>query len=92
MGTSQESFDQVKDILRKLDRSIDQARSRRLATRTPVRPSTPAPLPLTDDRDSVTIGQAEHPVSGGTQGSDARPTNRARPLQRRDNDLGPSIG
>lgn len=32
MGTSPETFDQVKNILRKLDRSITDARQRRLNT------------------------------------------------------------
>lgn len=32
MGTSPETFDQVKNILRKLDRSITDARQRRLDT------------------------------------------------------------
>ncbi len=39
MSTSKKSYDQVKDILRKLDASIDEARSRRLQTQTP----SPAP-------------------------------------------------
>lgn len=39
MSTSKKSYDQVKDILRKLDASIDEARSRRLRTQTP----SPAP-------------------------------------------------
>jgi hypothetical protein len=44
MGTSPETFDQVKNILRKLDRSITDARQRRLNTdETPrqVAPETP---------------------------------------------------
>jgi hypothetical protein len=32
MGTSPEAFNQVKDILKRLDRSIDDARGRRLST------------------------------------------------------------
>jgi len=32
MGTSQEAFNEVRNILKKLDRSIDAARSRRLST------------------------------------------------------------
>lgn len=35
MGTSPETFAQVKNILRKLDQSIDAARNRRLATPAP---------------------------------------------------------
>lgn len=35
MGISQETFEQVKNILRKLDRSIDSARSERLGTSEP---------------------------------------------------------
>lgn len=41
MSNSQRSFDQVKNILGKLDRNIDAARQRRLQGPTPV-PGTPA--------------------------------------------------
>ena len=38
MGTSPETFRQVRDILKKLDRSIDTARDRRLSTEGPEDP------------------------------------------------------
>jgi hypothetical protein len=41
-ANSQRSFDQVKNILGKLDRNIDAARQRRLQGPTPV----PAPIPI----------------------------------------------
>ena len=43
MGTSREAFDQVKNILRKLDRSIDAARDQRLAGQDTDEPGAPAP-------------------------------------------------
>lgn len=45
MATSREAFTQVKDILRKLDRSIDAARERRTGTDRPgmAAPSRPQP-------------------------------------------------
>jgi hypothetical protein len=43
MGPSEKSFNQVKNILGKLDRSIDEARNRR--THVPVAPA-PAPKPV----------------------------------------------
>ncbi len=52
MGTSPETFDQVKNILRKLDRSITDARQRRLNTdesprqAAPRAPSRPSPVGL----------------------------------------------
>ncbi len=48
MPTSPESFSQVKNILRKLDESIDAARGRRLEHTRPERvmPPVPAPQPM----------------------------------------------
>jgi hypothetical protein len=43
MATSPETFNQVRDILRKLDRSIDNARNRRLAGREGDAPDQPTP-------------------------------------------------
>lgn len=46
MGPSEKSFNQVKSILGKLDRNIDQLRAQRLnptPTNTPFAPPTPAP-------------------------------------------------
>jgi hypothetical protein len=48
MGPSEKSFNQVKSILGKLDRNIDQLRAQRLnptPTNTPFAPPTPAPAP-----------------------------------------------
>lgn len=44
MSTSQRTFDQVKNILGKLDRNIDAARAKRTQVRPPM-PATPAPVP-----------------------------------------------
>jgi hypothetical protein len=41
MSTSDKSFNQVRAILNKLDRSIDEARERRLQPATPVAPAPP---------------------------------------------------
>lgn len=43
MSTSQRTFEQVKNILGKLDNNIDAARARRLQSRMP---STPTPMPM----------------------------------------------
>lgn len=43
MSTSQRTFDQVKNILGKLDRNIDAARARRMQPR-PMTPAPSAPL------------------------------------------------
>jgi len=51
MGTSPETFDQVKNILRKLDRSISDARQRRLDT-------DEAPNPAADAADQAKPGRA----------------------------------
>ncbi len=45
MPTSPESFSQVKNILRKLDESIDAARGRRLEGARPQRMAAPVPAP-----------------------------------------------
>ena len=44
MSNSQRSFDQVKNILGKLDRNIDAARARRLQGPTPIAAPMPAPV------------------------------------------------
>jgi hypothetical protein len=43
MATSKHAFDQVKNILAKLDRSIDDVRARRLATPAAGRAAVPSP-------------------------------------------------
>lgn len=47
MNSAQRSFDQVKNILGKLDRNIDAARQRRLQTGppAPIAAAQPAPIP-----------------------------------------------
>ncbi len=44
MSTSPETFSKVKNLLRKMDQSIDSARSRRLTA--PTAPPAPAPLTM----------------------------------------------
>jgi hypothetical protein len=44
MGTSERSFNQVKSILGKLDRSITEARDRRTRGPLPASPSEPSPV------------------------------------------------
>lgn len=45
MGPSEKSFNQVKNILGKLDRSIDQIRNKRTAPSPPMHPSAEATRP-----------------------------------------------
>lgn len=70
MATSPETFNQVKNILRKLDRSIDDIRSRR---------GTPPPAAAT----TGTIG-GPSAVSGSGQltANMSVPPGRARPMNR----------
>lgn len=50
MATSPESFNQVKNLLRKLDQSIDAARSRRLTSGPTGKPApAPAAAPMRSD-------------------------------------------
>jgi hypothetical protein len=44
MPTSDRAFNQVRDILGRLDRSIDEARDRRLRGNEPQKPAEPQPL------------------------------------------------
>ena len=78
MATSPEAFEQVKNILKKLDKSIDAARDRRLSSQT----GTARTLPR--EPSSYTIGSAEtlHNVA-----AQPRPTNRARPMLRRPDEI-----
>jgi len=87
MGSTGKAFDEVKAILGKLDRSIDQARSRRLG---------PDEVPQEAASDDEMIGRREEDAStvvGGTPSARpaapnkgrARPASeygRARPLRR----------
>lgn len=54
-ANSQRSFDQVKNILGKLDRNIDAARQRRLQGPTPVPAPIPVPVQATPSRPALTI-------------------------------------
>ena len=75
MGISQETYDQVKNILRKLDRSIDEARSERIhGSRNP---------------EGSRRVQGGSELIGGSEGSPARP-GRARPMARRSDSNGGS--
>jgi len=48
MSTSPETLAQVRDLLRKMDRSIDDARDKRLSHDTKPQPSSPAAGPAPD--------------------------------------------
>jgi hypothetical protein len=63
MGPSEKAFNQVKSILGKLDRSIDQLREQR---KTPAAPAAPQPVP----------GRVENPKPTQTPAS-YRPSNSA---------------
>jgi hypothetical protein len=69
MGTSPEAFNQVRDILRKLDRSINDARDRRLADQEPRR---------------VSPSQQQQQVNGQSEPTDPDRPLRARPMRRPD--------
>jgi hypothetical protein len=45
MATSPETFSKIKNLLRKMDQSIDSARSKRLTSNTPAPSAAPQPLP-----------------------------------------------
>ncbi len=70
MGPSEKSFNQVKNILGKLDRSIDQIRNKRTAPPAPMHPSAeatrPAPAPQ---------AQAPRPTSAFGRATPIPPTN-----------------
>lgn len=72
MPTSNETLSKVKNILRKMDQSIDAARNRRLTGETP-EPQGPTPAAAPAATPSAYIG-------GVTNGSP--PPNRAKPLAR----------
>jgi len=56
MGPSEKSFRQVKDILGKLDRSIDELRNRRTT------PASEAPEPVPSPINSLTLGAGSVPA------------------------------
>lgn len=73
MSTSDKSFNQVRAILNKLDRSIDAAREKRLQPAMPTPAAPPAPTP-------ISFQPASKPAPAPTA-----PTSqygRAQPLQR----------
>lgn len=78
MGSDRKAFNEVKALLGKLDRSIDEARSKRLG------PDEPEPTPPsngTDDPTSTTIGEGAPSVP--PRAKPARPASkygRAKPL------------
>lgn len=76
MPTSNENLSRVKNILRKMDQSIDAARSRRLSTA----PSSPAPMPAPIPPPSLNAGFVPPPVTNANVNR-ALPL-RAKPLQR----------
>jgi hypothetical protein len=73
MATSEKSFNQVKAILSKLDRTIDEVRNRRTGSPVPAMPTgtqaAPAPVPATAapaNRASSPYGRATRiPSNGG---------------------------
>jgi len=77
MATSPEAFEQVKNILKKLDQSIDAARDRRLASQ------PGATRTVSRDPAAHTIGGTD-PIRPIGQ---PRPTNRARPMLRRSDSM-----
>lgn len=82
MATSAKAFQQVKEILRKLDQSIDTARSRRLGLETTGEMGTGTPATTATPATPPALGQ---PTSTNGNGHpQARPLNRAKPLNRDD--------
>lgn len=70
MGTSNQSFNQVKSILGKLDRSIDEARAKRLhGDRPPMREAGEMSEPV--------IGRSEEPKAAENESK----YGRAKPLR-----------
>lgn len=100
MSTSQRTFEQVKNILGKLDNNIDAARARRLQSRAPSAPlpmptptptpqSAPAPMPMatTPSPQPQPLPAASPSMIGQSNG--AAPARsiygRAQPLRDRNN-------
>lgn len=87
MATSDRTIEQVREILGKLDRSISEARQRRLG-------ETPAPVPEPPrpEHDASSNGRTEAPANGDGNGSvighstgpraGSSPFGRAKPLNK----------
>ena len=86
MGPSEKSFQQVKSILGKLDRSIDSVRQARLQPGSPSTPATASP-PQAHPAQPVAQPQAvPAPSKGVATQTTARPAfGRAQPLPRPNN-------
>lgn len=93
MSTSQRTFDQVKNILGKLDRNIDDARARRmqdrlpnqpamasLPTATPSAPPMPIPMP-TSNAGPGALAPLPQPVPTTNGTSPRSPFGRATPMR-----------
>lgn len=92
MSTSQRTFDQVKNILGKLDRNIDAARERRLQT-----PGRTAPIPMPAPAAAfVAPAPSPAPAAGGTPGINHASTanrsvyGRAQPMRQDARSLPPT--
>lgn len=84
--TSERTISQVRAILNKLDRSIDEARERRThPAPAPVRDAAPQPRPqpVAPPTDNSLIGAPPSaPASTTAPGRNASPFGRAQPLNR----------
>jgi hypothetical protein len=85
MGPSEKSFQQVRNILGKLDRNIDSLRAQRTTPAAPPPPRQPS-APISPDR---TIGTAERSVPGAQAGNQPAP-NRAASIYGRAKPLPPA--
>lgn len=86
MPTSDRAFNQVRDILGRLDRSIDEARDRRLRGNEPQKPAQPQPLDTivgagnaAPDREHQRAPATPVPLQNTRPPS---PFGRAKPLRR----------
>lgn len=81
MGTSPETFNEVRNLLKKLDRSIDAARTRRLSTdETPVTDTTDGTdRPVGRARPLRRPGEGDDGFIGGSESSGANAARKAAP-------------
>ena len=83
MGPSEKSFQQVKSILGKLDRSIDSARQARLQPGAAGVPAIVPTVPVSPLVKPIATGVVPTPPTPGTATQAARPSfGRAQPLPR----------